>query len=333
MITKYNIQIYDYIFSCNIESDNNLSHDSEKERINKLHSLFKNNTYEYDFWDENKYDFCDDCVTNSSTMTGPQITYCRFPRIKGSTRLNYLEYKANIIKTDIHNYGEFNNTKFIEDTSNMANIARKEILDYANEKEIIIYSSKVYFAADNDPSYIIMYGNIRANHSLLANEENDMPIFSKNTKHKKYDVFISHSSLDKDFVRELCNSLAKLEVTYFLDDKEFTWGDNWKDKLFESIKQSEFAIIIISKNFFDREWTEIELNEFLKLQKSNYGQKLILPLLYGITLEELKNRYPSLSGIQALIYNPINNNCNEIALSFAAQLIKKLKQEDEKYER
>lgn len=329
MITKYNIQIYDYIFSCNIESDKNLSDISEKDKLSKLNSLFKTKTEEYDFWNENKYDFCEDCFLKSSTTTELQITYIRFPRLKGSTRVEYLEYKANVLKKDIYNYGEFNNTRFLENTSNMANIARKEILDYAEEKGIIIYNSKVYLAADNDPSYIIMYGNIKANILIANNIENTLEQTVPNNNRKKYDVFISHSSLDKGFVRELCKSLAKLEIVYFLDEKEFTWGDNWNKKLQECIKESEFAIIVISNNFFDRKWTKIELNEFLKLQKANNGQKLILPLLYGITLDELKNKYPSLSDIQALKYDSNNNNCDEIALSFAAQLIKRLKTKEE----
>lgn len=53
-------------------------------------------------------------------------------------------------------------------------------------------------------------------------------------------------------------------------------GDNWKDKILNGVKKAKFAIIVISENFFDREWTERELNELLSRQNRN-GQKLILP--------------------------------------------------------
>ncbi len=56
----------------------------------------------------------------------------------------------------------------------------------------------------------------------------------------------------------------------------FEWGDNWKERILNGTKKAEFAIIVISENFFDREWTERELSEFLNRQNRN-GQKLILP--------------------------------------------------------
>lgn len=90
-------------------------------------------------------------------------------------------------------------------------------------------------------------------------------------------------------------------------------------------KKAEFAIIVISENFFDREWTERELEEFLNRQNKN-GQKLILPIVHNITNEELRKKYPSVSEIQTIDSN--NYTCDEIALLFARQLIRRLKAED-----
>lgn len=56
---------------------------------------------------------------------------------------------------------------------------------------------------------------------------------------------------------------------------------------FRRNEKAEFAIIVISENFFDREWTEKELNEFLNRQNRN-GQKLILPIVHNITNEDLQ---------------------------------------------
>lgn len=90
----------------------------------------------------------------------------------------------------------------------------------------------------------------------------------------------------------------------------------------EGVDQAEFAIIIISENFFGREWTEKELQEFLNRQNSN-GQKIILPILHKITSSQLKEKYPDVADIQAL--NSSDYSCDEIALMFAGQLIKRLK--------
>lgn len=139
----------------------------------------------------------------------------------------------------------------------------------------------------------------------------------------EYDVFISHANADKEaLIEELYNSLNKLGVKIFYDKETLEWGDKFKDKILEGTKKSEFAIIVISTNFFGREWTERELSEFLNRQNQN-GQKLILPILHNITIEQLKEKYPSIADIQAI--DSSKYNCDQIALLFARQFIKRLK--------
>ena len=113
-----------------------------------------------------------------------------------------------------------------------------------------------------------------------------------------------------------------MRINIFYDKDTLEWGDNWKDKILEGVAKAEFAIIVISENFFGREWTEKELGEFLSRQNQN-GQKIILPILHNITVEQLKAQYPAIAEIQAL--DSAKHSCDEIALKFAAQLIKRLK--------
>lgn len=113
-------------------------------------------------------------------------------------------------------------------------------------------------------------------------------------------------------------------IQIFYDKESIEWGDNWKDKILNGVKKAEFAIIVISENFFGREWTEKELKELLSRQNRN-GQKLILPILKNFTLEQLQKEYPSAADIQAI--DSKNYSTDEIALLFAKQLIKRLKME------
>ena len=139
----------------------------------------------------------------------------------------------------------------------------------------------------------------------------------------EYDVFISHANRDKEeLVEDLYKSLDKLGIQIFYDKESIEWGDNWKDKILNGVKKAEFAIIVISENFFGREWTERELKELLSRQNRN-GQKLILPILKNITLEQLQQEYPSVADIQAI--DSKNYSTDEMALMFAKQLIKRLK--------
>lgn len=139
----------------------------------------------------------------------------------------------------------------------------------------------------------------------------------------EFDVFISHANKDKEeLIEQLYQSLNKLGIKIFYDKESLEWGDNWKDRILKGTKKAEFAIIVISENFFDREWTERELAEFLNRQNRN-GQKLILPIMHNITVAQLQEKYPSVADIQAI--DSAKYSCDEIALLFARQLIKRLK--------
>ena len=84
---------------------------------------------------------------------------------------------------------------------------------------------------------------------------------------KKFDVFISRADADKNpYVENLVATIKKLEISVFYDKDELAWRDNWKERILEDTEKSEFAIIVISTSFFDREWTERELYELLKRQ-------------------------------------------------------------------
>lgn len=97
------------------------------------------------------------------------------------------------------------------------------------------------------------------------------------TMRKKYDVFISHANKDKSaYVDSLNAAVRKLGVNIFYDTDVLSWGDNWKQMILEGTRSSEFAIIVISNNFFGREWTERELNEFLSQQNESRQKRFCL---------------------------------------------------------
>lgn len=141
--------------------------------------------------------------------------------------------------------------------------------------------------------------------------------------HKKYDVFISHANKDKsDYVDLLNMAVKRLGINVFYDTDVLSWGDNWKQVILEGTSDSEFAIIVISDNFFGREWTEKELNEFLT-QQNESGQKIVLPLLYNVSVDELKNHYPQLGDIQCISSKDFSKE--DITILLAKELIKRFK--------
>ena len=116
-------------------------------------------------------------------------------------------------------------------------------------------------------------------------------------------------------------TIRKLGINIFYDTDSISWGDKWKEQILKGTKESEFAIIIISHNFFGREWTEQELKEFLD-QQNDSGQKIVLPLLYEIILKDIKDHYPEVGDIQCLT---TKYSEEEIAIQLAKELIKRFK--------
>ena len=135
-------------------------------------------------------------------------------------------------------------------------------------------------------------------------------------------LFLMHVKINLNYVDSLYMTIRELGVHVFYDTEILSWGDNWKQVILDGTNSSEFAIIVISENFFGREWTERELQEFLARQNTS-GQKIVLPLLHNITLERLKEKYPSLGDIQVIDSDRYSKE--EIAILFAKELIKRLR--------
>jgi hypothetical protein len=104
---------------------------------------------------------------------------------------------------------------------------------------------------------------------------------------KKWDVFISHSSEDKDtVVRELANSLKTLGINVWYDEFTLKIGDSLTQKIDEGLIDSNYGIIIISKAFLNKKWTDYEYRSLLS--KEDNFKKVILPIWHNITQDEIK---------------------------------------------
>ena len=93
---------------------------------------------------------------------------------------------------------------------------------------------------------------------------------------KGYDVFISHASEDKDPVaRPLANALVERGITVWYDEFEMKIGDSLRRKIDQGLAHSNFGIIIISRNFISKGWTNYELDGLIT--RSLTGEQQILP--------------------------------------------------------
>ena len=114
----------------------------------------------------------------------------------------------------------------------------------------------------------------------------------------KYDVFLSHASEDKDDIaRPLALALRQRGLRVWFDEFELRIGDKLIAKLNAGINASRFGILVFSKNFFGKDWTEYELNTLETMAVTdNY---ILFPILHNISAEELRAYRASLATIIA----------------------------------
>ncbi|WP_221406945.1 toll/interleukin-1 receptor domain-containing protein [Elizabethkingia meningoseptica] len=128
---------------------------------------------------------------------------------------------------------------------------------------------------------------------------------------KQWDVFISHSSEDKnDFVRILAEKLLKLGVKVWYDEFTLTYGDSLTKSIDYGLSKSDFGVVVISNNFLNKKWTDYEYQSLIS--KEEHGKKSILPIWHNISRDEVKNY--SLYLADKLAITTEKNSIDKIAL-------------------
>lgn len=128
---------------------------------------------------------------------------------------------------------------------------------------------------------------------------------------KKWDVFISHASEDKDtIVRQLADALEKLKVKIWFDEFSLKVGDSLSKSIDDGLQKSKFGIVVISKHFLEKRWTDYEYRSLLS--KEENGKKIILPIWHNISKDEVKQFSLYLSDKVAL--DTSKTSINTIAL-------------------
>ena len=140
------------------------------------------------------------------------------------------------------------------------------------------------------------------------------------TSDVKYDVFISHACEDKEtFVNELVKELEKRNIKVWYDQNDIKWGDSIRNKIDEGLRNSRFGIIVISKTYLKKYWTNYEFDALLN--KESGGGKIVLPIWYEVTKQDVTQYCPTLAGRMAL--NTMSYTTEEIAEELKKLLIDK----------
>lgn len=125
-----------------------------------------------------------------------------------------------------------------------------------------------------------------------------------------FDVFISHASEDKDeIVRPLANALRDGGLTVWFDEFELRIGDSLRRKIDKGLASSRFGIVVLSKHFLNKGWTNYELDGLVTRTIS--GEQILLPIWHNISKQEVISYSPSLA--DKLARNTATHTVEEIA--------------------
>jgi len=114
-----------------------------------------------------------------------------------------------------------------------------------------------------------------------------------------YDAFISHASEDKDdLVRPLAEKLQEAGFSIWYDEFQLKVGDSLRRSIDKGLAKSRFGIVVLSPNFFAKNWPQYELDGLVAREMSE--GKVILPLWHKVSKDEVIRYSPSLADRIAL---------------------------------
>ena len=103
------------------------------------------------------------------------------------------------------------------------------------------------------------------------------------SENKMYDVFVSHASEDKkDFVQPLVEALQDAGIRVWYDALEMEWGKSLRAQIDNGIKRSKYCILVLSKHFFAKKWTNRELDGILAKENVTGATPLPITSTFGL---------------------------------------------------
>jgi len=241
-------------------------------------------------------------ATDRDVQLQSKLTDARKKRDGKADKIIKLSSKKNKTKSDIQRMGRYNKelqrqekdiTQLMEQISKNTESLNKYKARVAKEQEkqfkTVIKSMESQAGANND--YLNSY-------SEMSRKLNELSMDVKHSVQEKelieFDVFLSHSSLDKDiFVTELSEELSNKGLKVFEDVKVFKIGQSQTDMMNMGILNSRFVIVFLSANFIKSGWSDYEFKSFLN-REINEKRVIILPIWHDLSVEEVRQYNPYL---------------------------------------
>lgn len=149
---------------------------------------------------------------------------------------------------------------------------------------------------------------------VMVSSSTPMQQIVQTEEDQTYDLFISHASEDKDdFVRPLAEELERIGVKVWYDEFTLKVGDSLRRSIDKGLSQSKFGVVVLSSSFFNKNWTQYELDGLVAREME--GKKVILPIWHKVSKSEVMKYSPSLADKVAI--NSSLHSIEEIARQLA----------------
>ena len=218
------------------------------------------------------------------------------------SKLKRITKKRNITTSDLQRIERYNKNliKYEKEITKLMELIRKNTININKNKERLskeqeLEYKKMMKAVKSQTNTNDSYMNKL---SEVTDKLNELVIDIKYSAQDKeiieYDVFLSHSSLDKDvFVSEFSEKLSEKGFKVFEDVKVFKVGQSQTDMMNMGILNSRFGVVFLSANFIQSGWSEYEFKSFLN-REINEKKMIILPIWHEVTDKQVRQYNPYL---------------------------------------
>lgn len=139
---------------------------------------------------------------------------------------------------------------------------RIEFLDFPNTQQLLrryyelVALLSPYKEDESDPDVRVRILEEFAFVADLLNDRMFAAQFERSPRGAK--IFVSHSSMDKEFVRGLCVDLAARGHQPWLDEWEILAGESITERIGAGIEDADFMIVVLSQVSVSSKWVEKE---------------------------------------------------------------------------
>jgi hypothetical protein len=96
---------------------------------------------------------------------------------------------------------------------------------------------------------------------------------------KKFDVFLSHNSVDKPWVKKLKDALQQRRLRVWLDRDEIRPGDRFVGALEKGLDESRTVALIVSPEAMQSGWVQEEYSHALSLAQAKTNPLQLIPII------------------------------------------------------